>query len=153
MLQSIKDPCSIVLKPDGSTRPIRGWNRLGWRKNRRRKNPVWPSDPIRPGQKPVATRWLLFFLLKWRRFDLKKIDPSDPVKTQWPSQNPEPGPWTGQGLKTMPCRTKKFPNQVITSLQEMDLCEIESWQVKISTTCYDIYRKAFLNFDSPKILP
>jgi hypothetical protein len=31
---------------------------------------------------PVATHWLLFFLLKRRRFDLKKIDPDDPIKTR-----------------------------------------------------------------------
>jgi hypothetical protein len=43
------------------------------------------------------------FLLKRRRFDLKKLTRA----TRWPGQNPEPGPWTGPatgpGLKTMLC--------------------------------------------------
>jgi hypothetical protein len=38
-------------------------------------------DPARPGQKPGCNP-LIFFLLKRRCFDFKKIDPSDPVKTR-----------------------------------------------------------------------
>jgi hypothetical protein len=55
----------------------------------------------RPGKTRSKT-WLqlvdfFFFLLKRRRFDffLKRIDPGEL------GQNPEPGPWTGPGLKTM----------------------------------------------------
>ena len=104
---------SIVLKPGPAWRADPGPGRPeagtgpGWRKNRGRKNSVWPSwpgdpvDPARPGQDPVANLLnfvFFFFLLKWRRFDLKKQEltrpkPGDPVKT-W---NPEPGP----NLKTM----------------------------------------------------
>jgi len=44
-------------------------------------DPVTRQDLIK---NPVATRWLLFFLLKRHHFDLKKknIDLSDPVKTR-----------------------------------------------------------------------
>jgi hypothetical protein len=53
---------------------------LGWRKNRRRKNPVWPGwpseltrqDPARPGQKPGCNPLTFIFLLKRRRFDFLK---------------------------------------------------------------------------------
>jgi hypothetical protein len=37
-----------------------------------------------------------------------EIDPADPVKTQWPGQNPEPGPATGPGLKTLLYSTTEF---------------------------------------------
>ena len=64
-------------------RADRGWNWVGFKKNKERQNSGWPCDPVK---NPVATCWFLFFLLKRRRFDLKKkrIDPGDPVKTQNP---------------------------------------------------------------------
>jgi hypothetical protein len=53
------------------------------------------QDPVK---NLIATRWLLFFLLKQRRFDLKK---KLTRATRWPNQNPELGPWTRPGLKTI----------------------------------------------------
>jgi len=75
-----------------------------WRKNEGRKNPMWPSWPGGlTRQDPVKTRlqisWLLFFLfflLKRRRFDLKK---------NWSGQNQEPDSWTRPCLKTMVAMT------------------------------------------------
>jgi hypothetical protein len=89
---------SFETRPDlagrpGTGRPGAGTG-PGWRKNRGRKNqcdPVTRQDPVK---NPVTTRWL-FFLLKRRYFDFKKNWP------ERPGQNPEPGPWTGLGLKTM----------------------------------------------------
>jgi hypothetical protein len=61
------------------TGPTRGWNRAGWRKNRVKKNPVWP------GQKPGCNPLTFVFLLKRYRFDLKKrIDTGDPVTRSKP---------------------------------------------------------------------
>ena len=81
----------------------------GWRKNGRRKNPMWPDWPGGlTWQDPVANPltfvfFCFFFLLKQRHFDLKKKKLTRP--TWWPDQNLEPGPWTGPatrpGLKTM----------------------------------------------------
>jgi len=95
---------SIVLKPGPAgwpeTRLTRAGTGSSWIKNRGRKNPVWPSNPSRPSQKPGCNllTYVFFVLLKRRRFDnfFLKIDP---VKTRWPGQNPEPRPWTGPGLK------------------------------------------------------
>jgi hypothetical protein len=36
----------------------------------------------------------------WIFFKIE-IDSADPVKIRWPGQNPEPGPWTEPGLKTL----------------------------------------------------
>jgi hypothetical protein len=58
---------------------------------------TWQVDPATrlTRQDPVAnplTFVFLFFLLKQRRFDLKKTDPADPVKTRvfklWLLQQP-----------------------------------------------------------------
>jgi hypothetical protein len=75
----------IVLKPGPVWRVDPGPGRSGagtgpgWKKNRVRKNLVWPS-------KTRSKTWLqpvdfCFFLLKRRRFDFfkKRIDPTDPV--------------------------------------------------------------------------
>ena len=79
---------NIVLKLGLTGRPRVG-TRLGWRKNRGRKNPVWPGGLTRQNsvKNSVVTRWFYFFLLKRHRFDLKKKN--------WP------GPATGPGLKNM----------------------------------------------------
>ena len=76
-----------------------------WWKNRISHDPVWPG---RPGKTRLKTRLqhvdFCFFYIKMTPFwiFLKiEIDPDDPVKTWWPDQNPEPGPWTGPGLKTL----------------------------------------------------
>jgi hypothetical protein len=54
----------------------------GWRKNRRRKNPVWP------GQKPSCNPLTFVFLLKRRRFNFfKKLTRT----IWWFGQNPKPG--------------------------------------------------------------
>jgi hypothetical protein len=66
--------------------------------------PGWPGKTrSRPGDKPVDFCFFLFFLLKRRRFDFffLKNWPGRPGQTRWPGQNPEPGPWTGPGLKTL----------------------------------------------------
>jgi hypothetical protein len=59
---------SIVLKPGPARRVDPGPGRPGagtgpgWRKNRGRKNPVWPGGSTRwPGKTRWQTRWLLFF--------------------------------------------------------------------------------------------
>jgi len=84
----------IVLKPGSARRVDPGLSRPGigtrpgWRKNRVRKNPVWPSEPAILSYNPLT----FVFLLKQRRFDLKKFwlsQPGDPVKTQ--NQGLEPG--------------------------------------------------------------
>jgi hypothetical protein len=70
----------------------------GWRKNEGRKNPVWPDWPGRltqwPGCKPVDFYYFFIFFTKTMSFWFF-------LKTNWPGQNPEPGPWAGPGLKTM----------------------------------------------------
>ena len=84
-------------RPGGQSRAGTG---PGWRKNRERKNPVWLNGL--PGKTRLQTYWLLsflFFLLKRRRFDLKKKELTQPIR--WPRQNPEPGPWIRPGLKTI----------------------------------------------------
>ena len=71
----------IVLKPGPAgrpeTRPTRGWNRAGLKKNRGRKNPVWP------GCNPLT---FIFFITKTTLFWLKKknwlVRPGDLIKTQ-----------------------------------------------------------------------
>jgi len=56
---------------------IQSWNRAGLKKNRGRKNPVWPSgltwqDPVK---NPIVTRWLVFFIktTSFWFFYLKKL--------------------------------------------------------------------------------
>jgi len=66
----------------------------GWRKNIRRKNPVWPGDLANPVKNSVATRWVLFFTktMSFWFFFLKKSWPGrsdDPVKTQNLSLGPD----------------------------------------------------------------
>jgi hypothetical protein len=62
------------------------------------------------------------FLLKRRRFDLKKLTRA----TRWPGQNPEPGPWTGPGLKTMHIIVGfVLRDQLLMSLK---LTTMESWK-------------------------
>ena len=57
----------IVLKPDPARRVDPGSDRLGagtrpgWRKNRGRKNPMWPGWPGWPGKTQLQTRWFFFF--------------------------------------------------------------------------------------------
>jgi len=96
---------SFETRPDGTIRDPadRGWNWVGFKKNKERQNSGWPSDPVK---NPVATCWFLFFLLKRRRFDLKKTELTR--STWWPSQNPEPGPWTGSGLKIIQLKYVDF---------------------------------------------
>jgi hypothetical protein len=53
----------------------------GWRKNRGRKNPMWP------GQKPGCNPLIFFFLLKKIFFNLKKMTRT----IWWSGQKPEPG--------------------------------------------------------------
>jgi hypothetical protein len=74
----------------------------GWRKNRGRKNPMWPGDLVKNhGCNPLT--FVLFFT-KTMLFWFKKKKELTRA-TRWPSQNLEPGPWTepatGPGLKTM----------------------------------------------------
>jgi len=102
---------TIVLKPGLAWWVDPGSGRLGartgsgWRKNRGRKNQVWPNwlegltrqDSIKTQFQSVD---FFFILLKRCRFDLKKKE-----LTRGPSQNPEHRPWigptTGPGLKTI----------------------------------------------------
>jgi len=95
---------SIVLKPGPAWRADPGPGRPeagtgpGWRKNRGRKNSVWPSwpgdpvDPARPGQDPVANllTFVFCFFTKMTSFWFKKTR-TDSTKTRWPGQNLEPG--------------------------------------------------------------
>jgi hypothetical protein len=94
----------IVLKPGPTGRPGAGTG-PGWRKNRERKNPVWPGDPANPVKTRLQTRWILFFfvfLLKQYRFDFKN---KLARPTWWPDQNSKSESWTrpttGSSLKTM----------------------------------------------------
>jgi hypothetical protein len=72
------------------TRPTRGWNRAELKKKQGKKKPGVTQLTRRPGW-PGKTRWLVF-LLKRRRFDLKKKNwpgrPRDPVKTRNPDLRP-----------------------------------------------------------------
>jgi hypothetical protein len=94
-------------RPGPAGRPGAG-TRPGWWKNSISHDPVWPSgltgDPAKPGQKPGCNPLTFFFFTKttpfWIFFKIG-IDPADPAKTRWPGQNPEPGPWTGPGSKTL----------------------------------------------------
>jgi len=81
----------------------------GWWKNCISHDPAdlagWPGDPAKPGQKlSCNSLTFVFFFTKtmpfWIFFKIG-IDSADPVKTRWPGQNPEPGPWTEPGLKTL----------------------------------------------------
>jgi len=93
---------TIVLKPGPARRvnlrpgrPGAGTG-PGWRNNRGRKNPVWPSWPDNPIKNPVKTIDFCFFTKTtsfW--FFFKKNWPG------WPGRNPEPGLWTRPGLKAM----------------------------------------------------
>jgi len=91
----------IVLKPGLARRVDPGLGRPGagtgpgWRKNGGRKNPAWPS---KTGCKLVDFCFFCFFT-KTTSFWFFKKKLTRP--TQWPGQNPKPGPWTGPGLKTM----------------------------------------------------
>jgi hypothetical protein len=89
------------------TRPTRGRNRAGLMKKQGKEKPGWPGGSTRltrqdPVTNPLTFVFFLFFLLKRRRFDFFfKNWPGRPGQTRWPGQNPEPGPWTGPGLKTL----------------------------------------------------
>jgi len=92
------------------TRSTRGWNRAGLMKKLHKPWPGWPGGLTRwPGKTRSKTQLQLvdfcfFFFTKtmpfWIFFKIE-IDSADPVKTRWPGQNPEPGPWTEPGLKTL----------------------------------------------------
>jgi hypothetical protein len=79
------------------TRPTRGWNWAGLKKNMKRKNSLWLGGLTRQDtvKNPVATRWLFFFTKTTSFWFKKKIWPGRP------GQNPEPRSWIGPGLKTM----------------------------------------------------
>ena len=76
---------------------IRDWNRVGLKKKQEKKKPGatrrpdWPGKTrLRPSCKPADFCFFFVFLLKRRRFDLKKkIELTRP--TRWPCQNLEPG--------------------------------------------------------------
>ena len=100
---------AIVLKPGSAWRvdpgPGRPGTRTGpgWKKNKGRKNSVWPGWPGElTRQDPVVNPLTFVFFIKTTLFWFKKklIQP-----TRWPGQNPKPefwtGPTTGPGLKTM----------------------------------------------------
>ena len=71
IIHSFETRPGLVGRPGAETGP-------DWRKNRGKKNPVWP------GQKPDCNPLTFVFLLKRRRFNFKKIWPGDPVKTRNP---------------------------------------------------------------------
>jgi hypothetical protein len=89
---------TIVLKPGPARRVDQGPGRPGvgtgpdWRKNRVRKNPMWPGWLGKTRLQPVD---FCFFLPKRRRFDFKKkqIDPADSVTRSKPRT--QAGHWTG----------------------------------------------------------
>jgi hypothetical protein len=76
--------------------PIQGWNSIGLIKNRKNHDLVWPGKPrTKTRLQPVD-----FFLSKRRCFDFfLKYRLTRPTRS--PDQDPEPGSWTGPGLKTM----------------------------------------------------
>ena len=72
---------------------------LSWRKNRGRKNPVWPGDPVDPArssQKHNYDSLIFFFLLKQYHFNLKKKTLNNLIKIQddfelhWPPSQAKP---------------------------------------------------------------
>jgi len=71
------------------TRPTHDWNQARLKKNKGRKNPIWPGGLTwQPGQKPdYNPLTFVFFLLKRYRFKFF-------LKKNWPDQNPEPEPLT-----------------------------------------------------------
>jgi hypothetical protein len=92
---------TVVLK-SGPVRRVDSWpgrsgpgTGPGWRKNRKRKIPVWPGDPVRPGQK-LGCNPLTFVLMTSFWFFLR-IDPDDPVTRSKPDTRvlDRAGHWTG----------------------------------------------------------
>ena len=83
------------------TQLTRGWNRAGLKKKYEKS---WPGvtrptrrvNPAKPGQKPGCNQLIFFY---WNDAVLNFFK-----NRNWPGrpgQNPEPGPWTEPGLKTM----------------------------------------------------
>jgi len=69
---SIWDPVDPGLEPDRVEE-----------KNRKRKNSVWPGDPVDPARSGCNPLTFVFSFTKITSFWLKKrIDPGDPVKTR-----------------------------------------------------------------------
>jgi hypothetical protein len=71
----------MVLKPGSFRRAIQGWNRAGLKKKQGKKKPGVTQWVTR--QDPVAnllTFIFFVFLLKRRRFDLKKKELTQPIR-------------------------------------------------------------------------
>jgi hypothetical protein len=64
----------------------------------------WPDDPV---ANPLTFIFIFFFFTKTTSFWFFKKR-TDPIKTRWPGQNPEPGSWTG--LATRPSLKTMLPN-------------------------------------------